>query len=117
MTHVHPIGQKKPFDKIFNVGPFASSGGNGVPNKIEHKLSPDDQYAVKSGPALRILLDFGDVENSLNINPTGQSGNIMSDHYEDQAEMFINVEYRAQKMNRTDIEKNARKLVFKPQSE
>ncbi len=117
VTHVHPIGQKKPFDKIFNVGPFPSSGGNGTPNKIEHKLSADDRYEVKSGPALRILLDFGDVENSQNINPTGQSGNIMSDHYEDQAKMFIDVQYRKQKMNRGDIEKNARRLVFKPKGE
>jgi penicillin amidase len=114
LTHVHPIGQKKPFDKIFNVGPYHVSGGNGVPNKLEHVLSPDDHYEVKSGPALRILLDFEDVDNSLNINPTGQSGNIMSDHYEDQAEMFAQLQYRKQKMNRADIEKNARRLVFKP---
>ncbi len=107
-------GQKKPFDKIFNVGPFPVSGGNGVPNKLEHLLSDDDQYEVKSGPALRILLDFEDVDNSLNINPTGQSGNIMSDHYEDQAEMFATLQYRKQKMNRADIEKKSSRLVFKP---
>lgn len=114
VTHVHPIGRKKPFDRIFNVGPFGTSGGNGVPNKQEHRLSAADKYAVGSGPALRILLDFADVEHSLNINPTGQSGNIMSPHYDDQAEMYINVQYRTQKMNRTEIEQNARKLVFKP---
>lgn len=117
LTHVHPIGRKKPFDKIFNVGPFPTAGGNGVPNKQEHVLSADDQYNVQSGPALRILLDFADVDHSLNINPTGQSGNIMSDHYDDQAEMYVNVQYHTQKMNRQDIEKNARQLVFKPKEQ
>ena len=85
-----------------------------MPNKQEHVLSADDQYKVQSGPALRILLDFADVDHSLNINPTGQSGNIMSDHYDDQAEMYVNVQYHTQKMNRQEIEKNAQQLVFKP---
>ena len=38
----------------------------------------------------------------------------MSDHYDDQAEMYVNVQYHTQKMNRQEIEKNAQQLVFKP---
>ena len=30
LEHVHPIGRKKPFDKIFNVGPFHVMGGDEV---------------------------------------------------------------------------------------
>ncbi|MDA3905644.1 MAG: penicillin acylase family protein, partial [Bacteroidales bacterium] len=30
LTHVHPIGRKAPFDKVFNVGPFPKSGSNEV---------------------------------------------------------------------------------------
>jgi penicillin amidase len=113
LTHVHPIGRKKPFDRIFNVGPFPTLGGNGVVNKQEHKLSPGHENIVKSGPALRILLDFDDIHHSLNVNPTGQSGNIMSPHYADQAEMYVDVKYHIQKTDRKEIEQNVRKLVFK----
>lgn len=113
LTHVHTIGRKEPFDKVFNVGPMAAPGGNGVPNKQQYTLSPDGKYEITSGPALRILVDFADLENSININPTGQSGNFMSPHYSDQAKMYNEVVYRKQKMNRQDIEKDARKLVFK----
>ena len=114
LTHVHAIGRKEPFDKIFNVGPLAAPGGNGVPNKQQYRLNADGKYEVSGGPALRILLDFADVENSININPTGQSGNFMSPHYNDQAKMYNEVAYRKQKMNRASIEQNAKKLVFSP---
>ena len=113
LTHVHPIGKKEPFDKIFNIGPMAAPGGNGVPNKQQYTLNPTGKYEISSGPALRILLDFADLENSLNINPTGQSGNLMSPHYSDQAVMYNNIIYRKQKMNRTDIEKGSQRLVFR----
>jgi len=61
------------------------------------------------------LIDFADVENSLSILPTGQSGNPFSDHYIDQAIMFAKGEWRKQRMNKRDIEENTSlKIAFKP---
>jgi len=104
IEHVHPIGRKKPFDKVFNVGPFEQSGGNDVPNKMMYKVDSTGLYKTTSSPAVRILVDFADVEASESINPTGQSGNVMSPHYDDQAEMFINGVYRPQLMNHDKID-------------
>ncbi len=112
LTHVHAIGRKKPFDKFFNVGPFEAPGGSGVLNKMDYRLNAEGIYPVPSGPALRILLDFDDLENSISINPTGQSGNVMSPHYDDQAEMFVNGKYRPQLMNKTKIEAEGRLLII-----
>ncbi len=114
LTHEHPIGKKKPFDKIFNVGPFAKSGSNEVIDKESFHYSADGIYPVLGGPAMRLLLDFGDPDHALSIIPTGQSGNIMSPHYADQAEMFVNGHYRIQYMDMPELKKK-QKLELVPE--
>lgn len=103
LTHEHPMGKQKPLDKIYNVGAFSVAGGNQVLNKMEYAITGDVIHQVSSGPVLRILIDFKDVEGGLNISPTGQSGNFRSPHYQDQAEMFINGEYRGMLMNKKEM--------------
>lgn len=114
IEHVHPIGRKKPFDKFFNVGPYSVTAGNDVPNKMMYAIDSTGLYQTYSCPALRILVDFADIEASESINPTGQSGNPMSKHYEDQAEMFINGLYRSQLMNHEEIDKQGSILKLVP---
>tara|TARA_R110002050_G_scaffold300722_2_gene471938 strand:- start:80050 stop:82434 length:2385 start_codon:yes stop_codon:yes gene_type:complete len=103
IEHTHAIGRQEPMDKIFNVGPFPAGGGEEVINKIAFTPNPNGVYKSRSGPAMRILLDFSDIENSVSINPTGSSGNFMNPHYDDQAMMFVNGQFRKQKMVKTDI--------------
>ncbi|MFT6802603.1 MAG: penicillin amidase, partial [Salibacteraceae bacterium] len=56
-----------------------------------------------------------DVENSVSINPTGASGNFMNTHYDDQAQMYVNGEFRKQKMNKADILDNKEGIwIFVP---
>ena len=114
LTHVHPIGRKEPFDKVFNVGPFADRGGNEIVIKEAHKYNGHGPYKVYSGPAMRLLLDFGKTDEALSIIPTGQSGNLMSEHYADQAEMFIEGEYKVQRLDKESInKKGSLKLIPK----
>jgi penicillin amidase len=68
-------------------------------------------YKVNSGPSTRRIIDFSDVENSISILPTGQSGNPFSKHYEDQAELFVNGKFRKMMMNREEIERNAESVL------
>jgi penicillin amidase len=60
-------------------------------------------YNVTSGPAMRILLDFENVEESVSVLPTGNSGNRFSKHYADQKELYVEGKYRPQLMNKEDI--------------
>jgi penicillin amidase len=60
---------------------------------------------------MRIIIDFADVEHALSINPTGQSGNFMSPHYKDQAEMFVDGKFRKQLMDK-EIIIGGDKLIF-----
>ncbi len=115
LTHKHPLGSVKQLSKYFNVGPFPIQGSNCVINKMAFPLNANGEYKAAWGPALRILIDFNDIENSESINPTGQSGNVMSKHYKDQAEMFNDVVYRKQMMNEKEIKSTfENKLVLTP---
>ncbi|MEN9331083.1 MAG: hypothetical protein RLZZ94_173, partial [Bacteroidota bacterium] len=67
------------------------------------------------GPAMRNVIDFSKVEYAKTVLPNGQSGNLMSRWYDDQALMYLNGSYRKMKMNREDIVKNKTgKLIFQP---
>jgi penicillin G amidase len=115
LEHQHPIGKIKPLDKVFNVGVFGVPGGNETVNNSGFKLNVGGIYPVTYGPAMRILIDFADIENSLSILPTGQSGNFMSPHYADQAEMYNSGIFRKQMMNREEINSKAKsRLKLEP---
>jgi penicillin amidase len=111
----HAIGKVKPFNWVFNVGPFPASGGPEVINQSGFILSGDKIHSSLFGPAMRNVIDFSDIENSKSILPNGQSGNLMSHWYDDQAIMYLNGRYRKMKMNRSDIVKNKTgKIIFQP---
>ncbi|WP_075351192.1 penicillin acylase family protein [Algoriphagus marinus] len=113
--HPHPLGSQKPLDKIFNVKTEPLKANAEGINKLAFKLNGGGIYKVTSGPAMRIILDFEDVEKSISVLPTGQSGNRFSKHYRDQAKMYVKGRYRSQLMNRNDILNNSGDpLILKP---
>jgi penicillin amidase len=105
LTHRHPLGQKKPLDKLFNVGQFAAPGGHETPNNLSHKLGPAP-WPVAYGPSTRRLIDFADPSHSLGINPVGQSGVLFDQHYQDQSERYINGQYIQQHFSEADVAAN-----------
>ena len=114
VEHQHPIGKVASLKKYFNVGPFAMSGSNEVINNLFFYYSDEKKYTIKGGPSTRRIIDFSDIENSVSVIPTGQSGVQSSVHYDDQAEMFNKGEFRKMKLNKDEIIKTSTKLVFKP---
>ncbi len=114
LTHNHAFNSVKPLRKFFNVGPFEVSGGSEVINNLHYKLDTTGYFRVEGGPALRKITDFGDPENGVTITPTGQSGNVMSKHYSDQAEMFATGRFRKMLMNREEIKSTSTLLQLKP---
>lgn len=114
LTHEHPMGSVKPLDKSLNVGPFPVAGGNQVLNKMESNLSNEALHFVNSGPAVRMVFDFADVGAAVNITPTGQSGNFRSPFYKDQAQLYVNGEYRGMIIDREKLGNESQQLVLKP---
>ncbi|GMV91234.1 MAG: penicillin amidase [Candidatus Hydrogenedentota bacterium] len=114
MEFKHPFGYLPVLDRIFNVGPYPASGGAQVLNNMLYDFA-QDEFTVIAGPATRRLIDFASPEDAQVILPTGNSGNFMSPHYGDQAERFMNGEYRRALLDAEDIELDkAHELRFVP---
>ncbi|ENA1795114.1 penicillin acylase family protein [Flavobacterium psychrophilum] len=113
VEYKHPLGSVALFKPFFNVGKFSISGTNEVINNTMFDYSDEAQHIVKAGPSTRRIIDFSDIENSWSILPTGQSGNPMSTHYNDQAEMYLQGKFRKMKLNKEEIIKTSTKLIFK----
>jgi penicillin amidase len=64
---------------------------------------------------MRRIIDLGDVNNSVSILPTGQSGVMQSKHYADQAENYVKGFWRPQLFDEGDIRNGSCKnLIFTP---
>lgn len=112
----HALGQVPALRKYFNVGPFKTRGGNEVINNQIFNLDSTGVYKITAGPSTRRIVDFSDVENSLGILPTGQSGNVFSPHYKDQAQKYLDGEFVKMKLNQKEIETSKNVLIFKPKN-
>ena len=111
----HVIGKKEPFNKFFNIGPYAVPGGLETINNQSFDLNRKGVYKVNLSPALRRSIDFAKPENGYNISPSGQSGNFMSRYYSNQTKMYNKGEVRMEKMNRKEIEATySSKMTFIP---
>lgn len=114
LTHGHPLGQQKPLDKVFNVGPFAAPGSHEMPNNLAARIGPAP-WAVIYGPSTRRIIDFAAPEAALGINPVGQSGVFGDTHYADQAALHVRGLYRSQHLDEADVAAHARStLQLKP---
>ncbi len=116
LEHGHPLGLKKPLDKIFNVGPFPAMGGNEVIVNTGFRLNTAGYYPVYFGPAMRFIVDFSNDDEAFSVIPTGQSGYFFSDHYDDQAKLFNAGRFRRQMMSQIEIRQHYKdKLILRPE--
>jgi penicillin amidase len=114
LEHGHPLGTIAALKKYFNVGPFPIKGAREVIDNRGYDYNDTGLYKVTAGPSTRRIIDFSDIENSISILPTGQSGNPFSKHYKDQTEMYNNGEFRKMKLNKEEIINSSTKLTIQP---
>jgi penicillin amidase len=78
----------KPIERLFNRGPYQVGGGPAVVNAMGF----DDRrgYVVTAAPAMRMLIDLGDLDASRWVNQSGTSGHAFHRHYDDQTELWAN---------------------------
>ncbi|MBV9303596.1 MAG: penicillin acylase family protein [Acidobacteriaceae bacterium] len=75
----HPVGGRLPFiDRFFNIGPVEMSG-SGTSVK---------QTTAVIGPSERMVVDLGNLENSVQNLMAGESGFVASAHYKDQWDAY-----------------------------
>ena len=79
---LHPLGVRRPLDRLFNVGPVSVGGDANTPAQAGVlPLSPLANPAAIANQ--RTVIDLGDPERSRFVLAGGQSGNPLSPHYAD----------------------------------
>jgi len=112
----HPVGQKWPFHRVFNIGPVPFGGDtNTVAQAAVDPLNPLANPLII--PSLRCVMDVGDFDRSTFVLPSGQSGNPLSPHYDDMFPLWlegkgVGISYLAEKAQRVAV----RKLRLTPNS-
>ncbi|MGD9052732.1 MAG: penicillin acylase family protein, partial [Desulfobacterales bacterium] len=113
LTFEHPLGKKKPLDRLFNIGPFPV-GGSRVTINMKH-YSYEKPYNAVFGASYRMIVDFSNMSVAQHVLPTGESGQLGSPHYKDQLDLYLNGQYRSAWLERSDVEKHAKgTLTLKP---
>lgn len=111
----HPLGAVKPLNLLFNLGPIEISGGNEVLNNQGFHLNSELNYKVVFGPAMRRIIDFSALEQTISVLPGGQSGHLGSRFYGDQFKMYVNGSFRLQEFSPENIRSSySQKLVLYP---
>ncbi len=103
-------------EALFNRGPFRTAGGGSIVNATSWDASAQDQpYQVAWLPSMRMLADLSNLDNSLAIHTTGESGHAYHPHYADMADLWRNIQYLPMLWTRSQVEKSAQEhLVLKP---
>ena len=80
-----------PIEALFNRGPYRVSGSDSVVNATG--WSAKDPYQVVGLPSMRMIVDLKNLDQSLSINTTGQSGHAYNQHYVDMADLYRKIQY------------------------
>ncbi len=110
-----PFSKVSGLDRFFDIR-VPSSGGSFTVNVGRNEPS-DEKYpfANTHAASLRAIYDFSDLNKSLYMHSTGQSGILFSPFYADMAKDWANIRYRTMSMNKNDYSKNQTgTLILKP---
>lgn len=88
LTLQHPVGARRPFGPVFNIGPVEIGGDLNTPMQVAS--GPLEPFANPAALAnTRCVMDLGDPERSRFSLAGGQSGNPLSPHYRDLYELWL----------------------------
>jgi penicillin amidase len=100
-------------ENLFNRGPFPTSGGNSIVNATGWRST--EGYETTTVPSMRAIYDLSDLNNSLTVHTTGQSGHAYHSHYIDMPALWAAIQYYPMWWNQEDAIRNAEgHLVLKP---
>jgi len=102
-----------PIEALFNRGPFPTSGGSSIVNATAWTAT--DSYETVDLPSMRMIADMSNLNNSVTVHTTGQSGHAYNKHYIDMADLWRNIQYYPMWWNQDSVIKDAEgHLVLAP---
>jgi penicillin amidase len=87
-----PFGQVGALADFFNIE-VPASGGPYTLLRGQTRFEKDQPYKARHGAAFRAIYDLSDLDKSVFIQSTGQSGHFLSPHYADYSKRWANVEF------------------------
>ena len=110
--HEHrPFGRQPLLARLFDI--TVPSPGDAYTVNVGRNIMSNDAepFANRHAASLRAIYDLADLEKSLYIHSGGQSGNILSDHYEAFAEAWAKNEYIPMRAERKTLESEPHQLL------
>jgi penicillin amidase len=102
-----------PIEDLFNRNGFPVSGGGSIVNATAWDAT--EGYQVTNLPSMRAIYDLSNLNNSLTVHTTGQSGHAFHPHYIDMARMWANIQYYSMLWDQQSVISQAEgHLVLKP---
>ena len=95
-------------DDRFNRGPVPVAGGADLVNAAGWDAT--EGFEVDWLPSMRMLVDLGDLANSLAVHTTGQSGHVDHPHYDDMIPLWQEGRFSPMLWQRDEIERNAESI-------
>ena len=111
MVIKHPLGEVRPLDKIFNLGPY-ETGGHFF-TVWQSTLMPGMDFGYAGWTASnRHIYDLQDWDRCLGSIVPGQSGMLGSPHYSDQMKPWLDVKQHPLYFSRAKVEAEAKKRLM-----
>ncbi|RJP54536.1 MAG: penicillin acylase family protein [Anaerolineaceae bacterium] len=100
-------------EDLFNRGAFETGGGKSIVNATGWDVGVS--FEVDWLPSMRMIVDFSNLNDSLTVHTTGQSGHAYHPHYIDMAPLWADVKYYPMWWDRESIISDSEgHLVLKP---
>ena len=91
-------------EDLFNRGPYPVGGGRTSVDATGWSVV--DGYETNWLPSMRMIVDLGDLTNSLTVHTTGESGHAYSPHYDDMVPLWVGIQYYPMLWDRKAVEAN-----------
>ncbi len=88
-----------PIEALFNRGAFTTAGNGETVNA--NRWRANKSFEVTDIPSLRMIVDLGNLDNSVAIHTPGQSGHAFHSHYNDMVDPWRQIEYLPESKNFT----------------
>ena len=100
----HIFGERKPFDLVFNLGPYPLGGASTA--LISGEYSFNNPYNALIAPSMRQIVDLSNPAMMRSVITSGESGQPFHRHFSDQVRLWLEGKYHTLTLDRTAIEKS-----------